>query len=343
MNSIKTFTLLLIICLTTSCSTSETTEVIDNGTTEIIECVTTDISVSEADNVVTPHATNPVVWEGTFNDDTVTISFTTPVGSDGETETKAFIFNKKDDCLTKNRAYEYYNGESVDVSAVTEMDISEFYIKEWVVDEKLTGFVVYTDPHDKITYSKKFYVEFTADDFQVEFTNFLLFEDCMLDKLPAEIDMNSDGIVDFKLTYDEVNDVGNRPRYNQYTIKLTSTFEDQNKILSPVKNQEPYFIVHEPPFTSENKTQYINGVKDALDVFYEYDAPYQNFNYFLNNNLTYSSTLKNNKDDYFIISMTLNNEVYYGWIKFSVNTQNCEASIIDTFLSSIANEHVSVN
>lgn len=142
MNSIKPFTLLLIICLTISCSTSETSEVIDNWPIDAIECVTTDISVSEEDNVVTPHATNPVVWEGSYNDETITISFTTPVGNDGETETKAFIFDKKDDCLTKNRAYEYYNGENVDISALTEMEVPEFYIKEWVVDEKLTGFVV---------------------------------------------------------------------------------------------------------------------------------------------------------------------------------------------------------
>ena len=101
--------------------------------------------------------------------------------------------------------------------------------------------------------------------------------------------------------------------------------------------------MHEAPFTSENKTQYINGVKDALDIFYEYEAPYQNFNYFLDNTLTYSSTLKNNEDDYFIISMSLNNETYYGWIKFTVNTQNCEAAILDTFLSTTADEHVSVN
>ncbi|WP_334057332.1 hypothetical protein [Polaribacter sp. P097] len=343
MNFIKTSGLLLIICLATSCSTTTSSEIIDPVTPEIEECVNTDISISEADNIVVPHATNPVVWEGSYNDDTVTISFTTPVGTDGETETKAFIFDKKDDCLTKNRAYEYYNGENVDVSAVTEMEVSEFYIKEYIEDEKFTGYVVYTDPHDKITYSKKFYVEFTTDDFKVEITNFLLFEDCLLDKLPIEIDLNSDGIVDFNLTYEEVNDVGNRPRYNQYTIKLTSTFEDQNKILSPIKNQEPYFIVHEPPFTSENKTQYINGVKDALDIFYEYEAPYQNFNYFLDNTLTYSSTLKNNIDDYFIISMSLNNEIYYGWIKFTVNTQNCEAAILDTFLSTTADEHVSVN
>ncbi len=343
MNSLKNTFFYFSIIFFFSCTSSETIEVIDDEDDEIFICTNTDVSISKEDSIVIPHATNPVVWQGSYNDDHVTISFTKPVGSDGENETKAFIFDKKENCLVKNRAYEFYNGELNDVSAVTEMAVSEFYIKEWIADEKLTGLVVYTDPHDKITYSRKFWVEFTPADFQVEFTNFLNFDDCFLNKLPLEIDMNADNIIDFKLTYEEVNDVGNTPKYNQYTIKLVSTFAEKNQILSTVKNQEPYFVVHEPPFSSENKIQYLNGVKNALDVFYEYEAPYQSFNYFLNNNLTYSSVLENNKDDYFIVSLSLNNETYYGWIHFNFNALNCEVEIVDTYLNPNAGEHVSVN
>lgn len=339
----KILTFLFIICFCISCSTSNTSEIIDNNSTNGLACFTTDISISKADNVVIADAINPITWKGSYNDDSVTISFTRHVSADGETETKAFIFNKTTDCLTKNRAYKFYNGENVDVSAVTAMDLSELYIKEWVNNKKLSGLLVYTDPHNKITYSRKFYVEFTLDDFQAEFTNFTIFEACIGANLPIEIDMNSDGITDFKLTYDQEDDIGNTPKFKKYTIELETTSIYKNKILSPIKNQEPYLIVHEPPFSSENKIHYPSGVKNALDIFYEYEAPYQNFNYFLDNTLTYGSTLNNNKEDYFIISMALNNLTYYGWIRFNLKTSNCNVEVLDTYLNANANEHVSVN
>ncbi len=344
MNFLRYSCSLLLIIFIFSCNANETTEEINNNeNNEVTVCANTNVSISKQDNIVIPHATNPVFWEGSYNNNNLTISFTKPVGTDGETETKAFIFDKKGNCLTKNRAYEFYNGELNDVSAVTEITVSEFYIKEWIVDEKLTGLIVYTDPHDKKTYSRKFWVEFTSSDFKADTTNFLRFEDCFLNKLPIEVDMNSDNIIDFELTYEEINNIGNTPKYNQYTIKMVSTYENKNKILSKKRNQQPYFIIHQPPFTSENKKQYLVGVKDILDVFFEYEAPYQNFNYFLNNNLTNSNVLENNRDDYFIVSLSLNDEIFYGWIQFNFNVKNCEVEIIDTYLNPIAGEHISVD
>lgn len=339
---LRTFFLLLLSIFLLSCSSTNSIEEQEEQE-EIINCSTTNISITEQDNIVINHASNPVIWEGKYSEDFVTIYFTIPTGSGGETERFTFVFSKIENCLKVDRAYKYYDGKAVDVSAITAMQISEFYISEWEIDKKFTGLIFYVDPHDKNTYSKKFWLEFTENDKEEPNTNYLFFDDCVGNKLPIDIDMNNDNIIDFKLGYEKIEDVGNKPNYNRYTIKLISTFETQNKILSPEKNQGPYTILHEPPFTSENKKQYVNDVKDQLDVFYEFEEPYQKYNFFLNNNLTYKGVLGNNKADYYIISMSIDDKIYYGWIKFSLDVQNCEVQILDTYLNNVQNEHIYVS
>jgi hypothetical protein len=327
-----------------SCSSKEVAQEMEEEEVEIIiNCTNTSISISEQDNIVINHATNPVVWVGTYNDNTVKIKYTKSAGVDNETETLVFIFNKVNSCLQLERGFKFYDGKEVDVSAITEIDVSEFYTKEWEIDKKFSGIVTYLDPHDKNTYSRKFWVEFTNQNFEVEDTNYSLFNNCFTDKLPVEIDLNKDEIVDFKITYELTRDIGNRPKYNKYNIKLISTNETENQILSPTKGQSPYFVIFEAPFTSEGTRQYFNGVKSDLDVFYEFDAPYQSYNYFLHNNLTNKATLENNKEDYYIVKMGLDNKEYYGWIKFKFNSTNCDVEVLDTFLNPTASEHVSVN
>ena len=132
-----------------------------------INCSNTDISITAEDNIVVNHATNPVLWEGTYTDDTVKIHYTIPAGVDGETETFVFVFNKIDSCLKIERGFKFYNGNEDDISALTEMNVTEFYTKEWETDKKFTGNVVYTDPHDKQFYSRKFWIEFTENNKEI--------------------------------------------------------------------------------------------------------------------------------------------------------------------------------
>jgi hypothetical protein len=307
----------------------------------IINCSNTEINVSEGDNIVIPHATNPVIWEGTYNDNRVKISYTKPIVTESETFT--FVFEKVGNCLKTERAFKLYDGKQVDVSAITEMNVSEFYIKEWEVDKKFAGILIYTDPHDKQEYSHKFWLDFTEENKETESTNYALFDDCLGSKLPIDIDINTDGIVDFKMISEKVRDVGNTPQFNRYVIKLVSTYENENQILSPKRNESPYTVIFEPPFTSENTRQYFNEVKNALDIFYEFDAPYQSFNYFLNNRLTYKGFLENEKEDYYLIKMRLDDNEYYGWIHIKFNSSSCTVAILDTYLSPNPDEHVSVN
>jgi hypothetical protein len=307
-----------------------------------INCSNTDISITAEDNIVVNHATNPVRWEGTYTDTTVKIHYTIPAGVNEETETFVFVFNKIDSCLKIERGFKFYNGGEDDISALTEMNVTEFYTKEWETNKKFTGNVVYTDPHDKQVYSKKFWLEFTENNKEIVQTEFKTFESCFGNTFPLDIDMNNDGIVDYQLGFEETRDIGNTPKYNRYTIKLISTNEAENQILSPRKTQGPYSVLFQAPFTSENTRQYFNEVKSSLDVFYEFDEPYSSYNYFLSNNLTYKSFFENDRDDYYIIKMGLNNQDYYGWIKFNFDSTTCTAEILDTFLSTQADTDISI-
>lgn len=328
---------LFILIILTSCSSSDSLNNLENSS-----CFITNISISEGDSIVINNTTNPVVWKGKYNEEFIKLSFTVPIGADGETETQTFVINKDKNCLKKQYAYKFYNGKKVDISAVTEMTFKEFYIKEWDIDKTLSGLLVYTDPHDKKSYSRKFFVHFSAVDYEQEASDFLFFKDCLLDKLPIDIDMNTDGVIDFTLTYELVNDIGNTPKYNQYNLQLNATFQEKNKILSIKNNEGPHSVVFEPPFTSLDKVFYSSNVKYSLDVFYEFTTPYESYNYFLDNNLTYSNMLKNNLKDYFIISLSIDTKIYYGWIEFYVNTAACDLGVTATYLNSVAEEHVYV-
>lgn len=332
----------LIIC---SCS-SKPEEVeddiirLEDGT---FLCSNTEVSITEGDNIVIESETNPVRWTGTYSENSIKINYTKSVGTDGESETYTFIFDKTDDCPEIERAYKFYDGSDDDISAVTEMQVLEFYVKQWKVDQLFSGLIYYKDPHTKEFVSIKFWVDFTEENFEAENTNYYFFSDCFGNKLPINIDINEDGVTDYKMISEETRDIGNTPQFNIYTIKLESTNQSENQILSPKNNQAPYSVIFEAPFTSENKKQYLNGAKSALDVFYEFDAPYQNFNYFLDNNLTNKKVLENNKVDYYIISMNLNDKIFYGWIKFEYSTENCNIEILETYLNPVSEEHISVS
>jgi hypothetical protein len=315
--------------------------IVSEGIEGIIVCNTSNLATSESDNIVIPDATEPILWEGTYSDTSVKISFTKKVGNNDETETFIFVFNKVGNCLEIARAYEYYYGSNFDVSAITEMPIFDLKIKDWEIDKKFTGQITYRDHHDKQVYKTKFWLEFTEDDYEIEDKTYTSFSNCLENKLPINIDLNKDGNTDFILGYEEESNTGNTPNFSSYTIKLVSAHDDDsNLILSPKKDSSPYFIIFNPPFSSENTIKYHTGVKNTLDVFYEYEAPYQDYNYFLNNNLTYSQILEDNKVDYFLIRMTISDKHYYGWIKLNFQATSCSFNIVETYLHDVENEHI---
>ena len=314
-----------------------------------IVCEFSNISVTELDNIVIADANEPVLWQGTYSDTTVRINFTEKLDNHGASETMNFVFNKVDDCLQIDYGYEFYNGGIGDISAITKVDVLEFYVTEWVLNEKLAGQIVYRDHHDKLVKSLNFWYEFSISDYKIENTTFNYFSDCFLSKLPIEIDLDNDGEIDYNLTYEEELDFANRPNFTFYTIKLISTDETINQILSPRGVSIPFPVIFEPPFSTENTRSYAANkfksvdVRNSLDVFYEFDTPFENYNFYLQNNLTYKKEFENNKDDYYAVKLIRDDENFYGWIKIDFNALDCKIEVLDTFLNSTPNKHVYVD
>jgi hypothetical protein len=336
--SFKSIWLILLLSLFFSCEETPVFVAIEG---EIV-CDVSEIEVSASDNVAIPDDVSPILWEGTYTDNAVKISYTQKAGTDGETETLAFVFNKKGGCLQIDHGYKYYYGSVADISAVTEMPVFEFKMIDWEIDKKFTGQLVYKDHHTKQINTILFWVEFTEDDYEIEDTNYTYFSDCLLTKLPINIDVDKDGTNDYTILYQKGRNIGNSPAYNFYEIKLVSTDEEKNEILALKGGKDQYPIIFEAPFSSEDTKTYSSGIKNTLEIFYEFDAPYENYNFFLNNNLTYKNTLKNNKEDYFLVKMNFGDKKFYGWIKFKYDVLNCEIEVLETYLNPIETEQVSL-
>lgn len=310
---------------------------------EIIECVTENLQITENDSIAIPNPINPVVWKGFYNSQSVEIHFTEKISTDDETEKFSILFSKKDNCLKIERAFKFYDGNQVAISAVTEVTILDFAIQSYTIDEQFSGMIRYLDPHDKEIYTLKFWTKLKQEDSENEPQETILFETCFGNKLPIDIDVNKDNQSDFQLTFEEKKDIGNIPKFSYFTIKLIPTNTTTNFILSQISTKSPFILVFEPPFSSENAKYYAEEVKNELDVFYQFEAPYENYNYFLNNKLTYRKILSNNLKDYFVVSLIINGKQHFGWIQFELNTDSCKVLIVETYFNPVPDNPVFVN
>lgn len=338
----KFYPFIAVLLLSTIFSSCEEAPKVVKNEPKIV-CNVSDIEISDAHKIAVPNNDSPIFWQGTYTDTSVKISYTLQAGTDGETETLNFVFLKKESCLQLYYAYKYYYGAVGDISAITEMDVFDFKMKDWEIDKKFTGQLIYQDFHDKQTYTIKFWVDLTEDHYETTNTNYTYFSDCLLPKLPINIDVDKDGTFDYAIMYEAGRDRGNNPNYNFYDIKLVSTDEEKNEILASKNGKEPYPIIFEVPFSTENAQTYSSGLKNTLEVFYEFDAPYENYNFFLNNNLTYKNTLNNDKEDYFLIKMNFGDKKFFGWIKFKFDALHCNIEILETFLNPIETKPVSLD
>ncbi|MBU3010011.1 hypothetical protein KO506_01175 [Polaribacter vadi] len=340
----KYLTLILLLSILYSCDTVNTEEGIE-GT---ILCDLSDIGVTASDNVVVLDNSESAIWQGSYSDNSVRINYTKDLNDNNTTETLNFVFNKIDDCLQIDHGYEFYEGSTADISALTQVYVLEVSVQDWEIDEKFSGQITYRDHHDKLIKTLNFWVDFTIDDYIAEETNYTYFSACFADKLPIEIDLDKDGTTDYTLLADEVIDFANTPNFVAYNIKLVSTDEEINEILSPKGVSIPFPVIFEPPFSTEDTRSYAANkfdsadVRNSLDVFYEFDAPYENYNFFLQNNLTYKKEFANDKDDYYALKLIRNDENFYGYIKLDFDAINCEINILETYLSETAEEHISI-
>lgn len=332
--------LIILIFSLFGCSNPKILDEIDDKPI-LIKCEVENLQITENDSIAIPNPMNPVIWKGFYDATSVEIHFTEIISTDGETESFYALFTRENACLKIDRAYKFYDGKKVAASAITQVNIQNFSIQKYVIEKQFAGIISYIDPHDKKFYTRKFWIELKPNSEEV--VEILNFKNCLGDKFPIEIDVNNDKNIDFQLIAEEFKDLGNKPNFSTFTIKLISTNTTINQILSPKKSNSPYKVVFEPPFSSQNSQQYFDGVKNELDVFYQFDTPYERYNYFLSNKLTYREILSNDVKDYFLISIFMNGKQHFGWIQFQLDTTNCTVKIVETFLNPIPEEHVFVN
>ena len=124
----KNSVIFLLLCIICSCE-----EELNIGTRieGKVVCKTSEVDVSKADNIVITDNVAPVLWKGSYTDTSVKINYTKKAGTDGETETFTFVFNKKEDCLQIDYGYQYYYGSFTDISAVTKIQIFDLKLNEW--------------------------------------------------------------------------------------------------------------------------------------------------------------------------------------------------------------------
>lgn len=321
------FILLLALLIWISCGKNEVPEV----------CNIVDINLSEGDSIAHVSPTKDYYWTG-FEDDTyININYAYKVGNFNESEKFSFII-KKGNCLTIDYAYKFYDGKFYDVSALTIMEVLDFGYQTHISKKLITGFVSFKDPHSKEIITKKFWVNLKTKPTEEAP---IYFKNCIGNQIPIAIDMNKDGITDFSFETEIIENKSNKPNFKRYKVYLKSN-QASNGILSPIKNNPPYTVIFEAPFTSQNTQIYITDVKDELDIFYEFAAPFESYNFWVNNGLTYSELLTNSKEDYYLVSLRQGTFVYYGWIKFRFLVRNCQIQVLDTYLHPIANQHISV-
>ena len=325
----KYFTLFLFLSVLYSCNPV----IEEEGIEGTILCDLSRIGVTVSDNVVNLDNSESALWQGSYSNESVKISYTKNLKDNNTTETLNFVFNKKENCLQLSHGYEFYDGSTADISAITQVNTLKVTIQDWEIDKKFSGEIVYRDHHDKLVKTLNFWVEFTTDNYVPENTNYTYFSNCFEDKLPIDIDLDSDGITDYIILAEEVVDFANSPNFVSYNIKLVSTDEEINEILSPRGVSIPFPVIFEPPFSTENTRSYAankfnsEDVRNSLDVFYEFNAPYEKYNFFLQNNLTYQKEFSNNKDNYYALRLIRNNENFYGWIKLDFDALNCNIGI----------------
>lgn len=324
------------------------TEITKEGIEGTILCDLTEIGITASDNLVVLENSESVAWQGSYSDNSVKISYTKDLNDNNTTETLNFVFNKIEDCLQIDYGYEFYDGSTADISAITQVYVLEVTVQDWIIDEKFTGQITYRDHHDKLIKTITFWVEFTTDNYIEEKTDFTYFDDCFANKLPIDIDLDNDGTIDYSIQADEVEDFANTPNFTEYTIRLVSKDEEINEILSPRGVSVPFPVIFEPPFSTDNTRSYAankfnsEDVRNALDVFYEFDTPYESYNFFLQNNLTCYKEFNNDTDDYYAVRLIRNDANYYGWIKINFNALNCDIEVIDTYLNPNAEEHITI-
>ncbi|WP_223033291.1 hypothetical protein [Hanstruepera marina] len=304
-----------------------------------------DLGLTEAHAIVIPEQhENPSAindntpWKARYSENIVELSYERGYSPESHGNV-IFVFKKINNCIKFDYRYEVVmGGITPSINRVYEYFTEhDFIIQEYIPDEKLVGRLI--GEYDGEIHNIDFWIDFTTDDFFIEeVPDYISFQNCLGSQLPMNIDINNDGVDDFKFTRDEqfLED----PAFPEIIPILRNIIvfeaDNNNTILAGTYNLDL------PVFT-ENLDQ--SGRDEDYVIWYtdfihESIYPYKQFNFWTRGYTNEPYNLSTLTNIHYAIKMMVNGEPHYGYINFSILGNDCEIIIHETYLNPTPNEHI---
>lgn len=341
----KLLPLLGIFLLYLNCQNDDDSNELANVPEETCEMQFDDLGLTEAHAIVIPEQheypsdiNDNTSWMVKYSENIVELSYERGYSPENHGNV-VYVFKKINDCIKYDYRYEVVMGGIHPINGVYEYFIEhDLIIQEYIPDEKLVGRLI--GEYDSEIHNIDFWIDFTTDDFFVEeVPNYISFQNCLGNQLPMNIDINNDGVDDFRFTRDE--QMYENTAFPEIVPELRNavyfeTISNNNAILAGFENNSL------PVFTEqldENGSE-TNLVVWHADFIHENNYPYKQFNFwarYSNWEPYLYSTLTN---FHYAIKMIVNGEPHYGYVKFSLSGIDCEIIIHETYLNPTPNEHI---
>lgn len=308
-------------------------------------CERKDLGVTKGDSTtIVPYyfdmsLTSEKLWNIKHSENTLELNHLSSGCGDECVSWDIYKFKIDENCIGLSYAYyrtqDFFDGIR-DIEKI-ETNIS-LQVQNWIKNEHFSGQLVISNPLDGTEKIKKFWVDIKPENYsELSETNPLSFDDCLKSKLPLYIDLNNDNVNDFAIHYNVQQYLNKSPQRNKYAINLVSLNEN-NFILY---NRNGFIHSNkENNITTENKDETTND--SFLDVYTDFNLPYQEYSYWLRDIIAWSrpATFPDLENNYFLVKKIVNNKSFYGWINFTIDTNNCSYQIHETFLNSEPDKHI---
>ncbi|WP_452220987.1 hypothetical protein [Lacinutrix salivirga] len=286
-------------------------------------------------------------WDVTFTETTIALSHETDCVFYCESK-EYFVFSKSEDCIVLEHAYTWVDDEFYAPTTINEYteDVI-FSMQEWIEDEKFIGKLNYSTTDfsgNTIDIERSFYLTLSMDDFETDtMTEYTSFEDCYNSQLPLLIDVNNDGVNDF--SFDQyTSNATTMPSFLSSSITLNPLNSDNQLLATDLIAQSNSVLFPKNDFDQmDSQDGYpFNGDFAVLTTYVDYDdttfKQYNHWRSMFTDSMDASIVML--EDATTFVEMTIDSQIYYGWIKYSIVPETCYIEVIDTYLHSVPNEHI---
>lgn len=301
---------------------------------------------------------NSYKWNVRYNQNQVELYIVLGYGHHGEHDTIGYVFQKVNDlrsnsaCLEFSYGYVHSTGYvgTIDLGktrSIRSAPVHDVQIQEWIENERFVGQLVVPANSTGGLSTLKFWVDYDSDDYYEYENNTASASYCIDPVVPMNIDINHDGIDDFSFQNVTLElNTGLPKKFSSFSIIPLN-----NNIILERSPSSFTNLVFEPPFSSANayEIQNTNFITNALAILEEFEPPYDRFDFWHYGNFTihyyhpdHPYGFNNDIDDYILVKLEKDGQYYYGWIKLLVKNYECHFEILETYISPIPNQHVSI-